>query len=241
MLAEWTAVGRNWLQSLGVTHVERFAYAFMLGLFGIFLAYTGFNAPKRKKIGLQLKMSSEQDSLNKILRQGKEGEDLVNSVISELRHSMDFTSASKTWMPSDEGIADIVIPDDRDKLSKEIDLLLVTQDKVFVIEVKHWKGEINFKDGNTYIDGVLTDRTSPEQQTKSKVGVFNRLINHQKNEGSNKHKNIGLAHIIPIYVFSHPQSKINPNLPHNFITLAALPSLLGFHRELLTAVVIKQS
>lgn len=225
------AVGRNWLLSLGVTHIERFAYAFILALFGAFLAYKGFNAPKRKKQDLASKTSSEETSLNYILQKGKEGEDLVSNVISELRRDMDFINTSKTWMPSDDGINDIVITNDRDTFSKEIDLLLVTQDKVFVIEVKHWKGNISFKNGIGYVDGIPNGKDSPEKQTKSKVEIFDRLINNHKTKDGNKNENIGHAQILPIYVFSHPQAKLDPNLSHNYITLAALPSLLSYYRD----------
>lgn len=225
------AVGRNWLLNLGVIHIERFAYAFMLAMIGAVLAYKGFNAPKRKKHGLEFKILNEQTSLNYLKNKGKEGEDLVNNVISELRRNMDFISTTKTWMPSDDGVADIVIANDRDKFSKEIDLLLVTHGMVFVIEVKNWKGAISFKDGVSYVDGIANGKQSPEKQTKSKVEVFNRLLNYQETKEGRKHENIGHAQILPIYVFSHPQAKLDPNLSHNYITLAALPSLLSYYRD----------
>jgi Nuclease-related domain len=203
---------------------------FIIFLLGACLAYKGFNKNKNKKQALIESCASDEAAMIEIKNKGKKGESAVNAVINELRHCMDFINIAKTWMPSDDGIEDIVI--DNGSMSQEIDSLLVTGDKVFVIEVKDWKGEISVKDGVPFIDGTKFDRQEPLLQTKPKVKNLERLINYQEIEGKrNQFEDIGIAKILPIYVFSHPLAKLDPNLPHNYVTLAALPSLIGFYRD----------
>lgn len=202
---------------------------FLFSIGGFFLTKKMFLRNRSKIIELTETLNKEIDDKAAILNKGKKGEDAVNAVIASLRNKMDFISLDKTWMPSDDGISDIVIDNGPNNASQEIDSLLVTEKNVFIIEVKDWKGDISFKNGINYFDGV--ERKSPEIQTKPKVEKLFRTINFDQKDISDKYKSVSETEIVPIYVFTHKDSTLDPNLPFNYVSLAALPSFFAVYRD----------
>lgn len=210
--------GKNWL--IG---------SFILAIIGFYLTKKMFLLR-----GLKIKILTEQlnnkiDDKAKILNAGKNGEHAVNAVIAILRNKMDFLSMDKTWMPSDDGISDIVIDNGPNNTSQEIDSLLVTQNKVFILEVKDWRGDIFFKNGVNNFNGI--ERKSPEIQTKSKIDKLYRVINKQQMDSIHNARVVDIAEIVPLYVFTHKDAILDPNLAFNFVSLAALPNFFALHRD----------
>lgn len=193
----------------------------LLCTYGLVIGYK-----RNGKVRNRLKKSydeyvSEQQT---ILSRGKDGEVLVENAIQHLRTSMTFLSHEHTWMPSDSGIHEIVLLMGERTASKELDSLIVHKDFVFVIEVKTWKGQITQRNGIMYQDGK--EIKSPHKQTQEKVRVIEECLS-SLNLNAEHH-----CKVVPVYVFPHTLTVLDPNLPFNYITLAALPSFIIYYRDL---------
>jgi len=146
-----------------------------------------------------------------------------------LREQMNFLSREKTWMPSDNGIQDIVFPMGESQISKEVDCLIASKDYIFLLEVKDWKGHITQKNGVFY----QGDREikSPEKQTHSKVKLIEELL---ARADTKHHRTDHGCKVVPVYVFTHKEAVLDPNLPHHYVRLDALPAFMSHYRDRMT-------
>lgn len=197
-------------------HIDIIQNALLLAI-PVFLYALGC-IPKKIK---QLHNNSEKNKsrMEEIKSEGAEGERLNHEKLHELRKNVSFLDTNLTWMPSDDGIMDIVMVSNDGRDSKEIDDMLVLDKNIFIFEVKHWKGEVTYSDNKILVDGL--PRKSPEIQTRSKIEKIRKAISESG----------GMANIIPVYVFTHKDVVLDPNLPHNYIKLESLQTFMAFSRR----------
>lgn len=157
--------------------------------------------------------------MSNILSKGKRGELLTHGFIELLRDRMTFIQRGQSWSPADANIKDIVLLGEDGQHSQEIDDLLVVDNHVLIFEVKDWQGKISSQDENLIVNGNI--RKSPHAQTISKIQRIKLALNKADVK----------ANIHPIYVFSHPEAELDPNLSFNFVRLDALDTFLKCLRE----------
>lgn len=217
----------NYAESLE-NYKNYFLVSFILFAYGIYELNKKFFEFDRNEKKLLADIGLAQKGKDAILNKGKEGEDKVSAVIDSLRDKMDFIRRDKSWMPIDSSINEIVIKNGEKSLSQEIDGLIVTGNIVFLIEIKNWWGNIYINNGNMYRNGEI--QKSPEEQTKLKSEKLYQLINHVESK-DNDYEDIGVANIVPVYIFPNYGANLDPNLPHNYIKLDALSSFISYYRD----------
>ncbi|MDP2162013.1 MAG: TonB C-terminal domain-containing protein [Flavobacterium sp.] len=156
-----------------------------------------------------------ENLISEILLKGKTYEVAVLKSIRKLRKTM--SAMNNAWMPEDIGIEDIVLlPPENNKISQEIDGLIITSFGVFLIEIKGWKGRIFDMEGKFYCGDK--ERISPEDQSKNKLKRILSLIGMS-------------APVYPLYVFSHPLVKLSPDLPSNFVVTESIQNYFMEKRD----------
>lgn len=106
----------------------------------------------------------------------------------------------------------------------EIDHLVVTLFGVFVIETKHWSGQVDPSPHNDYILrstklGETEERKSPLSQNRSKLSFIRTHLPRQ-------------WAVAGAGVFTSPDANLSPHLPSDLIRLDDMPQWLRTQRDL---------
>jgi hypothetical protein len=187
----------------------------------------GFDQNRRSDFELSGQIERVHQQMFKIKSAGSQGEDAVNAKIFTLRREIDFLHYGKAWTPAENGIHEVVYQRLKDG-SQEIDALIVAGKTVFLIEVKHWKGLISNQSGVFTQNGKVIK--SPEEQSKHKVLELDKVLNtYDQDDGPPYYlKNYD---IVPIYVFTHKEAKLDANLPREYVTLDELADYFNAYRD----------
>ena len=158
------------------------------------------------------KLESELDA---ILTRGQKAEIAVNNHIKKLITRVPNLRDARTM----DG--DIVILNGANKLSQEIDHIIVTKFAVIIVETKDWCGKVGALDEKTVAlvqNGRVEHRKSPYAQARAKQQTLSKLLGED-------------VQISFVVVFTNPVSEIGRGLPSNFIRISQLENWLEHTRQ----------
>ncbi|KQT13448.1 hypothetical protein ASG40_19800 [Methylobacterium sp. Leaf399] len=98
------------------------------------------------------------------------------------------------WM----GFANVIVRHPiKARIEREIDLILVTDDRVLMVDLKHWKGRLELVDGYWHQDGERRDR-SPVEKIRDNTILLRQVFDAQSFK-------LGCPYVDGLVVLTHPQ------------------------------------
>lgn len=98
------------------------------------------------------------------------------------------------WM----GFANVIVRHPtKARYEREIDLILVTDDRIVMVDLKHWRGRLELVDGYWHQDGERKDR-SPVEKIRDNTILLRQVFDAQSFK-------LGRPHVDGLVVLTHPQ------------------------------------